>query len=654
MKKILLRALKAGKAAAHLGFSRVFWYAVYQAGLRSGYFRRASLPVDFQALVLTLHSPYRLPERDRLSALLNGQPELARELLAEAEEITAGQVRLFGGAPVALSLTPPDASHHWTFYEGRPDRAGVEDFKLIWEPARFGWVYPLGRAYLLTGDERFPAVFWEYLETFCRANPPNRGPNWLSAQEVALRLLGLLFAARVFQASAQATPERISHLAGVIATHARRIPLTLSYARAQNNNHLLTEALGLIAAGAALTGYPEASGWGRLGAHWMNRALEEQIERGGVYTQHSMNYHRLMLHSALQAEMFGHSFSATAARRLGEATTWLLAQVDPTSGRAPNLGANDGANIFPLSSGGFADYRPVGQAAARAFLKRRAFPPGPWDELGLWSGQGEPSEETLPPLPPCRSVFRLGDPSAWATLRAANFHQRPSHADQLQVDLWWKGENLALDAGTYRYTAPSPWDNALSGTTVHNTVTVNGLDQMQRAGRFLWLDWAQAELVEPGGPGGEVLQARHAGYARLGVIHSRSLSRVAPGQWKVRDDLLPAPNLAQQAEYTFTLHWLLPDYPWHLDDFQLRLLHPRGGQIRLTLAAEQPGKAGSPPQISLVRAGKVLAGTDPTAPILGWVSPTYNHRVPALSLRMVVKSSLPFRFTSEWILADDL
>ena len=59
--------------------------------------------------------------------------------------------------------------------------------------------------------------------------------------------------------------------------------------------------------------------------------------------------------------------------------------LDPASGEVPNLGANDGALILPLSSAEFNDFRPTVQAAARAFL-RTGLPPGDWDELSVWLG----------------------------------------------------------------------------------------------------------------------------------------------------------------------------------------------------------------------------------------------------------------------------
>ena len=33
--------------------------------------------------------------------------------------------------------------------------------------------------------------------------------------------------------------------------------------------------------------------------------------------------------------------------------------------------------------------------------------------------------------------------------------------DQLHLDLWWRGLNIAQDAGTYLYNADPPWDNPL-------------------------------------------------------------------------------------------------------------------------------------------------------------------------------------------------
>ena len=652
----LLKRLPLGLKALHeLGAPQLGLYALYQLGLRSGHYRRltASPRQEEQAYAFRLKPVLRLPDPTQVLGLI-GDTGLAA-LHAEADEIVAGQVRLFGGAPVALALTPPAPLHHWTAYEGNSNQLG--DLKFIWEPARFGWAFTLGRAYWLTQDEGYPAAFWRYAETFLEANPAYQGPHWLSAQEVALRLCGLVFAAQVFASSLQSTPARLARLAQAVIQHAARIPPTLVYARAQNNNHLISEALGLYTAAAALPDHPLASRWRQMGWKWLNRAFQHQIAPDGSYCQHSTNYHRLMLQAALWAAHIQHTaypdrpFPPATLARLQAATTWYCALLDPISGQVPNLGPNDGACIFPLSSGKIEDHRPVVQAAARAFLSLPALPRGPWDELSLWHGLAISSQparaEQL--AHPAQSVLR-GPTSSWAYLRAARFTSRPGHADQLHLDLWWRGINVALDPGTYRYTAEAPWDNALTSTLVHNTLSVDGLEQMTRAGRFLYLDWAQASPVErtrADDGSWERLRASHAGYRRLGITHLRQVTAYTDGRWLVEDDL----NGPARAVHTARLHWLLPDFPWEIETeshhLRLVLTTPEG---LVSLSVHTTTTQGL--QGALVRAGQLVYGKGVTQPTWGWTSPTYGDKIPALAIVVYVQGSLPLQISSEWILPD--
>ena len=71
--------------------------------------------------------------------------------------------------------------------------------------------------------------------------------------------------------------------------HAKRIPPTLVYARAQNNNHLISEAVGLYYAGSLFKTLPLARQWKTLGWKWFNRAIQEQVTENGEYVQHSLN-----------------------------------------------------------------------------------------------------------------------------------------------------------------------------------------------------------------------------------------------------------------------------------------------------------------------------------------------------------------------------
>ncbi len=468
-------------AARELGPGALANYGLYRFGLLTGHYRRATLPQPYEAYLppgsasAAFPPILSLPDQPDLSMLVGEQSKM---LLDQAEEVVKGWMRLFGGDPVPLLLQPPGPRKHWT---ACLDDSLAGDVKLVWEPARMGFTFPLGRAYLLTGDERYPRAFWQLLETFLDQNPPNLGPNWSSAQEVALRILAFAFAGQVFAGSPHTTPERIGLLASAVAAHAARIPATLPYARAQNNNHLLTEALGLYVAGILLPEHPKAAEWRALGWRWLNAGLQAQIAPDGSYVQHSANYHRLMLHVALfglaAARSQGQSYPQETLERLSAAALWLRDLQDPRSGRVPNLGHNDGANILPLAAADFVDYRPVVQAASRAFLGAPALPPGPWNELSAWLGLPLEPRSDVSDLrlasQTSYAVHRLGSRKSWAGLRAVQFDVRPAHSDQLHVDLWWQGQPVLLDAGTYRYTAPAPWQNALSCAAVHNTLAVD-------------------------------------------------------------------------------------------------------------------------------------------------------------------------------------
>lgn len=671
------------KALARLGPRALFLYARYKLGLKTGRLRKAtpeasSYPSLSRDIMGEERRMFDAPRPEELASTLGSQG--ADRLALEAEEIIHGKVRLFGGEPVPLQLIPPGPLAHWTEYENGARAWGVEDVKFIWEPGRFGWAYTLARAYRLNGDERYAHAFWEHTQRFLDANPPNLGPHWASGQEVALRLVAFVFALQVFGGSPASTPERVSRLLGAIAVHAARIPPTLDYARAQNNNHLLTEAVGLLTAGLALPRHPEAKLWRSAGWRWLNAGLQAQISDEGVYCQHSVNYHRLMLQTALWANLLlkrgrnagllgREEFPQRTRIKLSAALSWLQALLDPHSGQAPNLGPNDGAYILPLTTCSFSDYRPVLQAGSLSFSGERAFPCGPWDEMARWLSGAPVDSAPISAKPPSPAVhiLRSAPGRSWAYVRAANFTCRPGHADQLHMDTWWRGLNVALDAGTYLYNAPPPWENALSHSAVHNTITLDGEDQMTRAGRFLWLDWAQAAVIE-----GEryaegafkKIAVQHDGYRRLGVIHRREVHVVREENWLVIDRLLPLSQHTPQAgrkTHLARLHWLLPDWPWEIespgDDSaqQDLLLHSPLGVIGLRVAVELPQPSAKPHNtiVQIVRAGELLYGSGPVSPNMGWVSPTYAQKEPALSFSVERSSPLPLTFTTRWSFPDE-
>ena len=642
------------KALQQLGPEPLALNGLYRFGLRTGHYKRiTSQPLSDAGGELKAVLP--LPGREELQSCLGEVGKTA--LLAVADEIANGKVRLFGASPVDLVLSLPGKLENWTAYEtGKTpipwDLFPVHDIKFVWEPARFGWAFTLGRAYHLSGDEKYARAFWQFFETFTDANPPCLGPHWMSGQEVALRLMAFVWAGQVFAPAAASTKERKARLAIAVAAHAARIPPTLVYARSQRNNHLLSEAAGLLTAGLALPDHPSASRWRGMGWHWLNSGLQSQIDGYGEYAQHSTNYQRLMLQLVMWADLLRRTEPERTYRwprqsmiSVRRSVHWLLALMDSESGQSPNLGANDGAYLFPLTVLPFDDYRPVVHATARLFLNYD-LPHGAWDEMALWFGaQTTHGSMSLP-----RYVGdQLYGKKSWAYLRTAQFSSRPSHADQLHLDLWWRGSNITQDAGTYLYNANSPWDNSLTSAWVHNTVTMDGKDQFTRAGRFLYLDWYNAYRVSLPAEDPAALQRVRGRTRAGGCRHTRIVSVSEDDRWQVEDEILLLHMPWEKKVRNFRLHWLLPDWKWNMEingpGVFLRLESPQGP---VTLAVRASSAAGLP-IISLARAGELLAGSGLPGPTRGWFSPIYGTKVPALSLAVELKSENEVKFNSEFI-----
>jgi asparagine synthase (glutamine-hydrolysing) len=308
----------------------------------------------------------------------------------------------------------------------------------------------------------------------------------------------------------------------------------------------------------------------------------------------------------------------------------------------PNYGGNDGALPLPLTPCDYQDYRPSLQAAHYLVHRRFCFAAGPWDEMVEWlfaaefdGGATEIEEHTVSVSSSGTSGYlKLATRSGFAMLRAAEYRDRPAQADQLHLDVWWRGENIACDAGTYLYGGDPPWQNGLARTVVHNTVTIGGRDQMKRAGRFLWLDWAQARVAFDSKCGLKVVKASHDGYKQLGCMHERSVF------WSEEDDFwIVLDEIAGQGTESCRLHWLFPDYVHELHEASLHLSTPVG-HFKVNWSCSHESQA------SLARAGEMISGIGPCEKTRGWRSVYYAQKMPALSLAVECETRLPVTFVT--------
>jgi hypothetical protein len=638
-------------------------------------------PEDFLSIRRQGNRPFFFSDcRHLASELKNTLGTHGRDLVvAQANRILDGELPYFGRLSFACGFPPKWFQNPVTSQSISPRRPWTQtrfasqfplddygDLKFILEPSRFLFVYPLVRAYAVSGDERFPDAFWNAIENWASNSPPMSGPLWICGQESSLRIMTWSFALYAFLDSRTTTPQRATLLLSMIAAHAWRAMQTLGYARSQRSNHLISEAVGLWTAGTLFPELNEATLWKKQGARLLLEAVLDQITAEGAHRQNSFNYQRMVLQQLLWtlrlAEINHEHLAPEIDARTTAAFDFISQFVDSESGRVPNHGSNDGSYILPLAACEYGDFRPLMRMASSVLDRPTSLPPGPWDEAALWLCGRSPKSsmhKATHTSTAAAGYHRLGNEISWALVRAGRYMRRPFQADQLHVDLWWHGLNLALDAGTYLYNGQPPWDNGLAGTAVHNTVMVDRRDQMRRAGRFLWLDWAQASgrsfstsFSQDHVKFPDFFEGEHDGYRRLGVKHRRMVQCISEDAWIIVDDLLPTRKQLTK-KHELRLHWLLPDLPFTVtasSPFAAVLCAERVG-VHWNIFSSPSGAT------SVVRSGKnVLVDTlrqDEDADLMGWESPTYGELRSAISLLHQVHSSLPVRIVTLILAAEE-
>lgn len=376
--------------------------------------------------------------------------------------------------------------------------ANVGDIKGIWEASRFDWVLNFVLQAQQHNDEALH-VLDAWLNDWCQKNAAYLGPNWKCGQEASIRVMHLI-AGLIGLNQLKQPSQNIQQL---IALHLKRIAPTIDYAIAQDNNHGTSEATALFIGGALLnhvTPKPEYKAWRELGQKWLENRAQKLIMEDGGFSQYSVTYHRVMLDSYSLAEIVRQrlnlkAFSDVLYHQLLKATNWLYVLTQETSGDVPNIGANDGARLLAVSATDYRDFRPSVQLASTLFAGQSYYAAqGTYDE-SLDFFKLDKKVINLSSVPQKDQFFLK---SGLITAQKRNFFIafklpvfkfRPSQCDALHLDVWWKGQNILRDGGTYSYNSTPEDLEYFGGVASHNTVQFDGHQQMPRLSRFLFGAW---------------------------------------------------------------------------------------------------------------------------------------------------------------------
>ncbi|MFQ5585218.1 MAG: alginate lyase family protein, partial [Thermodesulfobacteriota bacterium] len=442
--------------------------------------------------------------------------EYKKGVVGYADEVCSHRFDLLGSGPVDLAAFlsargEEDGSYlpwHWDFKSGyrweretfykdiRYGNVEGQDVKVPWELSRFQHLFPLGQAYVLTGDEKYAGEFVREVDDWITCNPSHLGVNWACTMDVGIRAANWLLAWPFFRESKVVTDAFARRFFKSILQHGRFIRGNLEWSEVITSNHYLSNIAGLLSIALLVPELRESRRWREFAVRELVSEMEKQVYDDGMDFEASTCYHRLVLElfffSALLCRSHGIELPESFLSRLRGMFDVVLRTVKP-NGRMPQIGDNDSGRFhifcdrdsldatYLLTFGALffdsPEYRVEGFGfapealwlfGADAYERWLSMPPLKMEELG-----------SARLLDGGLYVMRWGGDYMIVScgLNGQNDLGGHAHNDKLSFELCIDGREVIVDPGTYVYTPYPDERNRFRGTASHNTVMIDGEEQ---------------------------------------------------------------------------------------------------------------------------------------------------------------------------------
>ncbi len=493
-------------------------------------------------------------------------------LLARAERIAEHRLELFElkdkhlGDPIVWNRDHKRGQDTPMVFCSSLDYRDVQevgDCKYVWEPNRHHQLVVLGRAYRLSGDIRFANAVAEQLDSWLKQNPYGVGMNWRSDLELGIRLINWVWALDLIEESKAIDDQLRLRLLDSVSRHIWEIDR--KYSRYSSvNNHLIGEATGVFVAASYFANLKKASRWRARSRQILCREILRQTFPDGGTMEQAIGYHFFVLQFfvivGITARAAGQDIPESYWSRL-EKMFEFLGVLSEGGDSLPLFGDCDDGYVLGLGHGprSVREWLAVGAA-----LFRRS-------DFKAWSGSyaepvewllGKPGRQSFKAIPEPQnktSTSRAFEDSGYYLLQHGEFDSpdrisvvfdcgplglQPlaahGHAAALSFTLRAFGRDVLVDPGTYDYFSYPRWRGYFRSTRAHNTVVVDGRDQSEMLGPFLWGRRAKADCLswQPTDVGGKVI-GKHDGYMHLHdpVTHKRMLD-LDGRDLVIRDDII--------------------------------------------------------------------------------------------------------------------
>lgn len=372
----------------------------------------------------------------------------------------------------------------------------VKDNELRWQLHRTKWWVPMGKAYRVTGDEKYAREWTAQYRDWIRKNPLTEFKGirdkdmenvdnvyfaWRPL-EVGDRLEHQIEQFELFLPSEHFTADFLIDFLDNYHRHASFVPQHWS----KQGNHLLFEAQRLIFAGVFFPEFKDAASWRKAGVDILNREIEKQVLPDGVQYELDLGYHKAIVDifgkalKMMQRNGYRGAFPPSYLRKVEDMAILSYNTMFPdytmpmfSDCKLHRRGENQPMyrrwrSYFPKNEQirYFATGGKEGEAPAHL---SKAFADGGFYVLR----NGWDSTATV-------MVYKAGPEGAW--------HNQP---DNGTFELWRRGRNFFPDSGSYIYGGDSTvlaQRNWFRRTASHNTLTLDGRDFDHRQSTLLRFD----------------------------------------------------------------------------------------------------------------------------------------------------------------------
>jgi len=387
------------------------------------------------------------------------------------------------------------------------------DVKYVWEPNRFQHFFSYASRYLETRNLIYSETVTKQISNWINTNPYLYGINWTSALEVSLRVISWLFVRDIFGDTIYWTASFDASFQNSLFAHGKYLSRHLSY-YSSPYNHLIGEATGLFLLGSFFENDPQAKKWQKRGLSILEEEILKQFHPDGVSVEQSTSYQRFVIEfyilTLLRLERKNAKIPPNILKMLDKAFDFLL-WFTPPNREIPMVGDNDNGRVLgpdhnyywdfsqlftlgavllkrgdlkALSSRFNEDYEiilgPMGRKKFDLLPKQsliggiKKFPDGGYYvSRSGWSGYDDMLWVDIGPI--AHGVRRDDIPSA-----------AHGHADILSFEFYLKGKPLFQDSGMHSYNGSLDDHLYFRSTQAHNTVVVDGVNQVFEKGRMKW------------------------------------------------------------------------------------------------------------------------------------------------------------------------